>query len=72
MFLHYRICVTDFREWAAWKRLCLNRIKEMIYRRKFIATIKNLSSIYNMNNNSLIETETQWEGTGIAFFKILL
>ena len=29
----------------------------MVYRRKLVAT-KNLSSIYNVNNKSLIETET--------------
>ena len=30
--------------------------KEMIYRRKFAATIKKSFFIYNRNNNSLIET----------------
>ena len=39
----------------------------MIYRRKFVATIKKSFVIYNMNNNSLIETENSGRGLVLYF-----
>ena len=38
---------------------------KMPYHRKFVATIKKSFVIYNMNNNSLIETENS--GRGLVF-----
>ena len=59
-FLHQQIKIKYLEKKAAFKTWHV--FEEMVYCKKYVATIKNLPSIYNMNNNFLIETETVREG----------
>ena len=58
-FLHYFIKVKNLAKGAVFNNKQKRHVfKEMVFHRKSVATIKNLSSVYNMNNNSLTEAET--------------